>query len=72
VTVRLRDKTKLKGYVEAINPDDFVIVDDKTGSATSIAYSQVRQIRGRNSLTGEQIALAIVVIAILIILATSL
>ncbi len=32
VEVKLRDKTKLKGYVGEVGEDSFVIVDEKTGA----------------------------------------
>jgi hypothetical protein len=38
VTVRLRDKTKLSGYVSRIGEDSFAVTDLKTGATTEVAY----------------------------------
>ena len=67
VEVKLRDKTKLKGYVDVVNDDSFVVVDDKTGVATTVLYPQVQKVKGNNLSTGAKIAIGIG-IAILIIL----
>lgn len=45
VEIRLRDKTKLKGYVHQIAEDHFVISDLKTDATTNVAYAQVRQVK---------------------------
>jgi len=76
VEVRLRDKTKLKGYVSEAAGEHFVVTDSKTGAATAVAYSQVKQVRGHNLSTGARIAvgfalavgllIAVAVIAVLI------
>ncbi len=49
VEVRLRDKTKLKGYVSKIGEDDFAITDGKTGAATTVSYAQVEKLGPRPS-----------------------
>jgi hypothetical protein len=55
VEVRLRDKTKLKGYIREASEDSFIVVDDKTGTAVQVPYAQVKQVKGNNRLTGETI-----------------
>src|SRR5205814_3633047 len=42
VYVRLRDKTKLVGYVSEAVADSFVVKDLKTGAATVVPYPQVK------------------------------
>ncbi len=42
IEVKLRDNTKLKGYVSQINETGFVVVDDKTGSANEVPYSNAK------------------------------
>ena len=56
VEVKLRDKTKIKGYVSDVRENSFVVVDSKTGTSSEIPYPQVKSIKGKNNLTGEQIA----------------
>lgn len=51
VKVKLRDGTKLAGYVSEANENCFVIVDPKTGLSTTVAYPSVKQAR-RNNLSG--------------------
>lgn len=55
--VKLRDKTKLKGYIRDAAEDRFVIVDAKTGAATTVTYQQVKQVKGNNLSTGAKIAI---------------
>ena len=55
VEVKLRDKTKLKGYIGEASENGFVVVDEKTGQATPVQYQLVKNLKGRNHLTGESI-----------------
>jgi hypothetical protein len=41
VEVKFRDRTKLKGYIESVEPVSFNLRDAKTGTSQSIAYSEV-------------------------------
>jgi len=59
VEVRLRDKTKLKGYVSEAAGEHFVVADPKTGAATAVAYSQVKQVRRKDRPTGVDAAITI-------------
>jgi len=59
VEVKLRDKTKLKGHISEVGDEFFAVVDEKTGSATTLAYSQVKQVKGNNLSTGAAIAIGI-------------
>ena len=45
VEVKLRDKTKLKGYVSAADSQDsFTVTDPKTGASHTVAYSDVEKV----------------------------
>jgi hypothetical protein len=57
VKLRLRDKTKLEGYVSAASAESFTVTDPKTGVATAVTYAQVKQIKGHNLSTGAKIAI---------------
>ena len=59
VNVKLKDGTKLKGYVSQINDDDFVLKDSNTGTPTTISYLNTKQVRGNNLSTGAKIAIGI-------------
>ena len=41
VEVKFRDKTKIKGYITAVEPVSFTLKDAKSGTSQSIAYSEV-------------------------------
>ena len=68
VRVKLRDGTKLNGYVSEANEDNFVVVDSKTGNATTVPYPQVKQVKGNNLSTGAKIAISIGIAVGLIVL----
>ena len=59
VTLKLRDKSQLKGYVSEIGDESFVVVDDKSGSASTVPYPQVKQVKGNNLSTGAAIAIGV-------------
>ncbi len=44
VEVKLRDKTKLKGYVTQAGEDSFTVTDAKTGASRTVAYTDVSQV----------------------------
>ena len=58
ISVKLRDRTKLKGYISRIEEDAFVITDARTGVENRVAYGDVTQAKGHNLSTGAIIALA--------------
>jgi hypothetical protein len=45
VEVKLRDKTKVKGYVSAIAADSFTVSDSRTGTTTTVAYNEVDEVK---------------------------
>lgn len=45
VEVRLTDSSRLKGRISIIGDDYVVLVDRKTGDATTLNFAQVKQIR---------------------------
>lgn len=69
IEVKLRDKTKLKGYVGEAGEDSFVIVDEKTHATSTVTYSQVKQVKGNNVSTTAKIAIGVGVILLPIIIA---
>ena len=59
IVVKLRDKTKVAGFVSQIGEDSFVITDLKTGAATTVPYPCVVQAKGKHLSTGATIAIAV-------------
>jgi hypothetical protein len=68
VTVKLRDKTKLTGYVSRIGDDSFAVTDLKTGATAEVAYPAVAQVKGNNLSTGATIAIAVGVGALVVLI----
>ena len=77
VEIKLRDKTRLKGYVSEIGDNEFVVTDAKTGASNKVAYANVAQIKGNNLSTGAKIAIGIgigagiTILVVLLIIANS-
>ena len=44
VEVKFRDRTKLKGFIESVEPVSFKLRDPKDGTSQSIAYSEVESV----------------------------
>ena len=59
IAVKLRDKTRVSGYISQADDDSFVITDIKTGATTEVAYGDVTQAKGQNLSTGATIAIAV-------------
>lgn len=66
VKIKLRDKTKLEGYISAADGEGFTVVDAKTGMATVVAYPQVKSVQGHNLSKGTKIAIGVGIAAALI------
>jgi hypothetical protein len=45
VEIKLRDETKLKGYISGVGADSFTLTDSKTGASQVVAYSDVAQVK---------------------------
>ena len=70
VAIKLKDKTKVAGYISEVRENSFVVVHPKFGTVTSVNYADVAQARGNNLGTGAKIAIGIGIgaAAVLIIL----
>ena len=66
VEVKLRDETKLKGHLGEVGDDSFAVVDDKTGTVTTVTYPQVKQVKGNNLSTGVKIAIGVGIFLVVI------
>ncbi len=58
VSLELRDKTKLKGYISEAGAESFVVTDS-AGKTTTVAYPQVKKAQGNNLSTGAKIAIGV-------------
>jgi hypothetical protein len=59
VSIQLRDKTRVSGYISEINEDSFVVTNLETSANTTVAYPAVRKIQGQHITTGLKIALQV-------------
>ena len=50
----LRDKKVLVGYISETKDDSFVVSDPKTATDSTVAYSDVTQVKGHNLGTGAR------------------
>jgi len=57
IRVKRRDGTKLRGQVAEIHDDDFLVVDPNTGAKTTVLYSDVKEMKGKNSSTGASVSI---------------
>ena len=73
ITVKLKDGTKLKGYISEIGDGKFVVADEKTGQNVSVDYPQVKQARGNNWSSGYiWVALLAVGVVVIILVGRSI
>jgi hypothetical protein len=72
VKVKLKDGTKLKGYISEIKSDSFVVINED-GVSSEVPYPNAKQVKGNNLSTGVKIAIGIglVFVAVGIICALS-
>ena len=57
VTVKLKNKTTIKGYISEAGENSFTVRDAKTDSPTAVSYGDVEKIKGHNLSTGAKIAI---------------
>lgn len=72
IEVKLKDGTKVKGYVSEINESSIVIVDENKSVPTEVQYSQLKKIKGKNLSTGDKVWIAAGIISVVFIVWFSL
>jgi preprotein translocase subunit SecF len=59
-TIRMKNGTKVKGYIAQVQEDDFVIRDRKTDAPTTIRYSDVLKVEeNRGHSTARNVAIGV-------------
>lgn len=71
IEVKLKDGTKIKGYVTEAGQDQFVVLNSKTGENIPVPYPQVKQAKGNNLNTGAVIVIGIVGFLVLLVILAS-
>ena len=51
VNVKLKDQTKLKGYISNASGDSFTLSDSKTGQTRTLAYSDVAEVKKQGGMS---------------------
>jgi preprotein translocase subunit SecF len=59
-TIRMKNGTKVKGYIAQVQEDDFVVRDRKTDAPTTIRYSDVLKVEeNRGHSTARNVAIGV-------------
>ena len=70
VTVRLRNKAEVKGYISRIEDASFEVTDKRAGRTTTIPYADVERVQGSGLSKGAKIGIivgvAVVIVAVVI------
>ncbi|MGH9944924.1 MAG: hypothetical protein ACRD9R_21450 [Pyrinomonadaceae bacterium] len=61
VKVKLMDGTKLKGLISAAGEESFVLTNAKTKQTTTVAYREVREVKGQGMSRGAKIGIGVAV-----------
>jgi hypothetical protein len=67
VTVRLRNKSKLQGYISQKGEDSFSITDSKSGQTSIVAYRDVAEVNHKGLSKGEKITVIGVIVGIFVV-----
>ena len=66
IKVKLKDGTKLKGYVSEITNNGFSVTNEKNGAINTVSYSNAKQVKGNNLSSGTVILIGVVAFVIII------
>ncbi len=66
IYVKLKDGTKLKGYISEINDEGFTVTD-ASGNITPVPYNHAKQVGGKNTKYGIIAAVGIVVFLVVLL-----
>lgn len=59
IEVKLKDGSKVKGYLREVKEHDFVVMDEATNAEVAIPYPQVQKAKGHNLNGGVKILLTV-------------
>ena len=69
VTIKLKDKTEMTGYIREISDTGFVIGSLNESYPVAVEYSNVAQVKGNNLSTGAKVAIGVgIVVGVIIVL----
>src|SRR5262245_2656794 len=56
VSLKLRNKMELTGYISETGKDSFVIINPRSSEARTVSYAEVAQLKGHNLTTKAKVA----------------
>ena len=59
VNVKMRNGTKLKGFISQAGDDSFTLTDSKTKQTSTLAYSDVAQVKGTGLSTTSKVLIGV-------------
>jgi 6-phosphogluconate dehydrogenase len=59
VNVKMRNGTKMKGFISQAGEDSFTLTDSKTKQASTLSYSDVAQVKGTGLSTTSKILIGV-------------
>ncbi|MCA1557513.1 MAG: hypothetical protein LC731_03115 [Acidobacteria bacterium] len=68
VSVKMRDKKKLVGYIDYVGKDDFTMSDVNKNTTRKIAYSEVAQIERKEKGVSKGLKIGLGVIGVLMVI----
>jgi hypothetical protein len=69
IELKLRDKTKLAGYISQASNEHFTVTDIETGSSTVVNYPDVTKVQGHNLSTRTKVIIGVAIaVAVAIVL----
>jgi hypothetical protein len=72
IVVKLKDGTKLEGYITQVIEDSFDITNYKTQQTTTVPYRDVAQVKKQGLSKGAKVAIGVGAVAAIVILALTL
>lgn len=66
IKVKLKDGTKIEGYITESNENEFVVMNSKTNQIVPVAHSSVKQVKGNNLSKGVIITIGVVAFLVLL------
>jgi hypothetical protein len=71
VDVRLKDRTRVMGYVSEIGEQGFTVIPNGSGASVFVAYPQVGSVTGTNAFTKKNVAITLAVFAAILVIAVA-
>jgi hypothetical protein len=63
VKIKLRNHTEFKGYVSQVGANNFVLVQEETGTESTLAYTDVAEVKGKGMSKMAKIGIGLAAVA---------